>query len=470
MPRRSAQSPAVKAERGVPKRPAADTPARTSKRARATARKSYIEPDTDSDAASGSEEVPNDEDSGDGSDFEAKSDKEVTSESEPDVDASDEEPASKATPRGQSEKKRPSIQKKHANEKDLWKPGSKLEPGTQVIIKKPKAREAGDTPYTESTIHPNTMLFLKEIKENNDRQWLKLHDPDYRVALQDFNDFVGKLSEKIVEIDETIPELPVKDIVYRIYRDIRFSKDSTPYKTYLSAAWSRTGRKGPYAAYYVQIQPNGGSFVGGGLWQPDAEPLRKLRREFDRRSTRIKQVLTDERIRKAFLGGAPDNEKKVVKAFVGLPSNSSTALKRNPKVRLRDRSQRYRPSSVEELYAWEEAIRRRSHRTEGYGPDRGADILHRALCELIPESVGGKPVFGASGRRCSAEVRIGEASHYLLLLAGLRDERMGGRGANTALQITYLNSVVMPDEESGSSDDDEDEDVSPAASDVDNDE
>lgn len=68
------------------------------------------------------------------------------------------------------------------------------------------------------------------------------------------------------------------------------------------------------------------------MWQPDAEPLRKLRREFDRRSDRIKQVLTDERIRKAFLGGAPSDDKKVVKAFIGLTSNASTALKRHPKV------------------------------------------------------------------------------------------------------------------------------------------
>ena len=71
---------------------------------------------------------------------------------------------------------------------------------------------------------------------------------------------------------------------------------------------------------------------GGGLWQPDAEALRKLRHEIDRRSTRMKEVLKDDRIRKAFLGGAPDNEKKVVKAFIGLTSNASTALKRHPKV------------------------------------------------------------------------------------------------------------------------------------------
>lgn len=73
---------------------------------------------------------------------------------------------------------------------------------------------------------------------------------------------------------------------------------------------------------------------GGGLWQPDAESLRKLRREIDRRSARMKQVLRDDRIRKEFLGGGPDDEKKVVKTFIGLTSNASNALKRNPKVRI----------------------------------------------------------------------------------------------------------------------------------------
>jgi hypothetical protein len=122
----------------------------------------------------------------------------------------------------------------------------------------------------------------------------QVHDPDYRAALQDFTTFTGKLSEKVIEVDELIPELPVKDVVSTTHTDastvltsdrsivstgvyssqrsiksnmlnrvdIRFSKDPTPYKTYFSAAWSRTGRKGPYAHYYVQIQHGGGSFVG----------------------------------------------------------------------------------------------------------------------------------------------------------------------------------------------------------------
>lgn len=168
MPRKAGQSAAANA-----KRPAADTPNRTSKRARATTRKSYVERDTDSDASARADS-PDDGESGEASDFEAKSEKDLTSESEPEADASEEEPVSKkATSRRQVPKTSASIHKKQATEKDLWKPGAKLEPGTQLVIKKPKAREAGDTPYTESTIHPNTMLFLEEIKENNDRQWLK---------------------------------------------------------------------------------------------------------------------------------------------------------------------------------------------------------------------------------------------------------------------------------------------------------
>lgn len=82
------------------------------------------------------------------------------------------------------------------------------------------------------------------------------------------------------------------------------------------------------------------TLTGGGLWQPEAESLRKLRREFDRRSIKIKDILKEERIRKNFLGGVSTDEAKVVKAFVSLTSNASTALKRNPKVSLHLLTQR----------------------------------------------------------------------------------------------------------------------------------
>ena len=220
---------------------------------------------------------------------------------------------------------------------ELWRPGVKAAtaPGEAVYIKLPKAREAGKTPYTDDTIHPNTFLFLKDLRANNDREWLKMHDPDYRQSKKDWDSFVESLTEKIIEKDDTIPELPAKDLTFRIYRDIRFSPDPTPYKTHFSAAWSRTGRKGPYAAYYVQVQPNG-SFVGAGVWHPEAAPMALLRKEIDKKSYKIKKVLTAPDMRKEFFGGIGPDEKKAVKAFVGM--NTENALKTKPKVRLLHRS------------------------------------------------------------------------------------------------------------------------------------
>ena len=113
---------------------------------------------------------------------------------------------------------------------ELWREGANVDaaPGQEVYIALPKARGPGSTPYRDAAIHPNTMLFLGDLKKHNERAWLKAHDPDFRQAQKDFASFVESLTEKLVEVDTTLPELPSKDLVFRIYRDIRFSKDPTP--------------------------------------------------------------------------------------------------------------------------------------------------------------------------------------------------------------------------------------------------
>ncbi|OQV07714.1 hypothetical protein CLAIMM_12109 isoform 2 [Cladophialophora immunda] len=216
--------------------------------------------------------------------------------------------------------------------KELWRPGVKtgLGPGKQVFIEKPKPRGDGGIKYVAEKIHPNTMAFLKDLKANNDREWLKMHEVDYRVSWKDWEGFVETLTERITEIDETIPELPPKDLVFRIYRDIRFSSDPTPYKPHFAAAWSRTGRKGPYACYYVQIQPGGRSFVGSGLWMPESQPLALLRANIDRKPTKLRRVLSETQLRKEVLGIASNDEKKAIKAFAD--QNKENALKTKPKV------------------------------------------------------------------------------------------------------------------------------------------
>ncbi|KAK0507353.1 hypothetical protein JMJ35_010391 [Cladonia borealis] len=284
---------------------------------------------------------------------------------------------------------------------ELWRPGVKAAtaPGEAVYIKLPKAREAGKTPYTDGTIHPNTFLFLKDLRANNDREWLKMHDPDYRQSKKDWDTFVESLTEKIIEKDDTIPELPPKDLTFRIYRDIRFSPDPTPYKTHFSAAWSRTGRKGPYAAYYVQVQPNG-SFVGAGVWHPEPAPMALLRKEIDKKSHKIKEVLMAPDMRKEFFGGIGPDEKKAVKAFVGM--NTENALKTKPK---------------------------------GYEADNPNIDLLRLRNYTIGHKLKDDEVLGPGG--------LGRIAQLIGILTPF---------------VTYLNSVIMPDEDASSDEEEEQED------------
>ncbi|EME87899.1 uncharacterized protein MYCFIDRAFT_148519 [Pseudocercospora fijiensis CIRAD86] len=194
-----------------------------------------------------------------------------------------------------------------------WKPESTtgFEPGVEVIQKRPKARPAGKVAYANETIHPNTLLFLKDLKANNRREWLKMNDPEFRQAEKDFHSFVEAMTEKLTGIDDSIPELPVKDV-----------------SPYFSVAWSRAGRKSNYAHYYVQIAP-GNSLIGGGLWSPEAASTRAMRRAIDRQPRRLKSVLLHDNIRREFLSGAAQSEKAVVEEFVR--SNAENALKTRPK-------------------------------------------------------------------------------------------------------------------------------------------
>ncbi|KAL2380681.1 hypothetical protein RJ035_006697 [Blastomyces gilchristii] len=278
--------------------------------------------------------------------------------------------------------------------KELWREGVKtgLGPGKEVFIKLPKPRDAGDTPYEDNTIHPNTLLFLKDLKANNQREWLKMHDADFRTSQRDWDTFVESLTEKIMEKDSTIPELPAKDLVFRIYRDIRFSNDPTPYKPHFSAAWSRTGRKGPYAAYYVHIEP-GRSFVGSGLWHPEAAKLALLRRDIDQNSRRIKNVLNAVDVRKELFNGVPKSEKEAVLAFVS--QNQESALKTKPK---------------------------------GYDADNKNIDLLRLRSFTISKRLEDKDLLGPKA--------LDRVARTVEIMVPFR---------KSCAQVTYLNSVVMPD-------------------------
>ncbi|KAF3905185.1 hypothetical protein AA313_de0207140 [Arthrobotrys entomopaga] len=195
--------------------------------------------------------------------------------------------------------------------------------------------------YVDNTINPETLEFLKELARNNTREWFHANKDIYKIALADFKSFSTVLQEEITKVDWTVPILPLeRHNIFRIYRDIRFSSSKVPYKEYFSVAFSRTGKKGPYAKYYLSIQPGDHSFIGGGLWHPESTHVSLMRRAIDSNPQGLKDILTSKDFYANFLntgetlGYRKNNSKKYIegqalKNFI--ERNSEDALKTAPK-------------------------------------------------------------------------------------------------------------------------------------------
>ncbi|MGN6800690.1 MAG: DUF2461 domain-containing protein [Ginsengibacter sp.] len=141
-------------------------------------------------------------------------------------------------------------------------------------------------------ISPSTLSFLKSLKKNNNKPWFDNNRDKYSAAKNNFEEFVASLLQNYSSIDEDLKGLAVKDCCFRINRDIRFSKNKTPYKISLSASFNRGGKKSIFAGYYFYLQPGGNSFVGGGLWRPEPNELKKLRQEIDYCLPEFKKIIT----------------------------------------------------------------------------------------------------------------------------------------------------------------------------------
>ncbi|MBO9153107.1 DUF2461 domain-containing protein [Chitinophaga sp. GCM10012297] len=127
----------------------------------------------------------------------------------------------------------------------------------------------------------STLKFLKDLRQHNEKPWFDDNKTHYQQAKEDFESLTRQLIDGLARIDPAMESLQVKDCVFRIYKDVRFSKDKTPYKTNMGAYFAKGGKKSPYAGYYFQLEPGGNSFVAGGLWMPEAPVLKKVRQEID---------------------------------------------------------------------------------------------------------------------------------------------------------------------------------------------
>ena len=129
-------------------------------------------------------------------------------------------------------------------------------------------------------LQASTLKFLKDLKKNNNKPWFDKHRAHYEAAKKDFANFIQRLIDAHATKDSGIRSLLAKDCVFRINRDIRFSKDKSPYKTNFGASITRGGKKSGFAGYYFHCEP-GDSFIGGGIWMPMPPELKKVRQEID---------------------------------------------------------------------------------------------------------------------------------------------------------------------------------------------
>lgn len=154
----------------------------------------------------------------------------------------------------------------------------------------------------------NTFNFLEKLKQNNNRDWFtenkKEFDQENKASKAYFNE-IGEALGKIDSIE--------KINVYRIYRDVRFSKDKTPYKRHFSASYTRT-KPMLRGGYYLHLEP-GNSFIGGGFWEPNKEDLQRIRKELELDASELREIINATEFKKYFGELVGDELKTAPKGF-----------------------------------------------------------------------------------------------------------------------------------------------------------
>ncbi len=145
-----------------------------------------------------------------------------------------------------------------------------------------------------------TLSFLGQLAHHNDRAWLDAHRDQYEAARAEFADLVRRLLFGLAETDPAYGMHEPKEMIFRLHRDVRFSKDKRPYKTNFSAFFAPDGKKSRLAGHYLQIQPGGGSLLAVGCFQPPADDLRRIRQEIDYDGDALRATLDAPPFREAF--------------------------------------------------------------------------------------------------------------------------------------------------------------------------
>ncbi|MFM6975679.1 MAG: DUF2461 domain-containing protein [Sphingobacteriaceae bacterium] len=165
-------------------------------------------------------------------------------------------------------------------------------------------------------LRPETFDFLQGVKENNNRDWFLAHKTAFEQAKANVLEFAQQLIKGLAAIDPVIPaDLDPKLCVMRIYRDVRFSKNKSPYKENFAIAISAKGKNFDGPGYYLHIHPIE-SFLAGGCWMPDPNDLKAIRQEIDYNGDEFRGLIESVAFKKYFGGlDTSDTLKTVPKGY-----------------------------------------------------------------------------------------------------------------------------------------------------------
>ncbi|MDD2961033.1 MAG: DUF2461 domain-containing protein [Muribaculaceae bacterium] len=135
--------------------------------------------------------------------------------------------------------------------------------------------------------------YLSRLEDNNNRDWFKANKEEFDFLKEKWLADVQYIINNMKIYDDNIVGLSAQDSVYRIYRDIRFSPNKIPYKTYFSAVIGKGGRKCIHSCYYLHLQPNGQSGLYGGIWCPEPKILCALRHAIDDNIEEFEEIINE---------------------------------------------------------------------------------------------------------------------------------------------------------------------------------
>jgi uncharacterized protein (TIGR02453 family) len=146
------------------------------------------------------------------------------------------------------------------------------------------------------------LKFLKDLSRNNNRDWFEKNKSVYLEAKSSFEEFLVTLHKELTKIDENLGSLNPRKLGFRIYRDVRFSKDKRPYKLNMGAGFSPNGKMEQEPGFYVHIEPGNKSMIAGGIYMPNPENLAKIRQEIDYNAEALLRILKAKEFKKYFDG------------------------------------------------------------------------------------------------------------------------------------------------------------------------